>query len=137
MNYLEKWAGDLLSRQSRTLNEVVRVTGTRKAHLGPRLDFAQVTFAIAPASGFEVSIEVSNLDANRAHQAFIESAVFGFLDVAMLAEPYPYKNVRLHVLSAEFDPVSSNAMAFRLAGRDAGQKFLDAVRGGGTGAPQK
>lgn len=125
MNLLEKWMEDMLSRRSRVLEAPVRVEGIRKAHLGGYLQIGQVLFVIEPANGFEISIEIANLEAKPEYKSFIESAIFGFLDVVMLAEPYPFKDLKVRVVGAEFDPVSSSVISFRLAGRDAGKKFLE------------
>jgi hypothetical protein len=137
MNYLEKWTESLLLGRSQPLTRTVRVEGVRKAHLGPRMDFAQVEFVVESADGFEVSIEVQNLEVNLEQRSFIDSAILGFLDVVMLAEPFPLKNIKLRVVGADFDPVSSNSMAFRLAGREAARKLLDEIRPGARAAPSR
>lgn len=128
--YLERWARDAVSRQSLPLARSVHVEGVRIAHLGPRMESARVEFLLEPAQEFEVAVELPPLGAEQAH--FVESAIFGFLDVVLLAEPRPYKDMKLRVLGVDVDPVSSSLIAFRLAGRDAGRKFLDAVRNQST-----
>lgn len=128
MNYLEKWTKSLVSSRSLPLNRTVQVEGIRKAHLGPRMDFAQVSFVVEPADAFNAVVQVPNIEANVEHQRFVEWAIYGFLDVVMMTEPYPTKNITLTVVGAEIDPVSSNMVAFRLAGREAGRKFIEELR---------
>jgi hypothetical protein len=127
MKFLENWGESLIQSRSLALTKSVRVEGLRKAHLGPRMDFARVEFVVEPADEFSVAVEVPNLDVTAEQQTFLEWAMFGFLDVVMMTEPYPTKSIRLTVTSAEFDPVSSNMVAFRLAGRDAGRKFVEEI----------
>lgn len=125
MNYIEKWTENLLLSQAMTLSSTVHVEGIRKAHLGPRMEFGRVEFIIEPADGFDVSVEVANVDENTEYKWYIEWAIFGFLDVVMVGAPYPYKKLKLRVVGVEIDPIDSSQMAFRLAGRDAGRKFLE------------
>lgn len=126
--YLDRWARDAVSRQSLPLARAVHVEGVRQAHLGPRLESARVKFLLEPAKEFQVEVELPPPGGSPEQILFVESAIFGFLDVVLLAEARPYKDMKLRVLGAEVDPVNSNLIAFRLAGRDAGRKFLDAVR---------
>ncbi len=127
-SYLERWAHDAISRPSLSLARSVHVEGVRQAHLGPRMESARVQLLLEPAQEFQVAVELPSLNASPEQAHFVESAIFGFLDVVLHAEPRPYKDMKLRVLGVEVDPVSSSLIAFRLAGRDAGRKFLDALR---------
>lgn len=104
------------------------MVGVREAHLGPRMDCARVEFLLEPAEELDVVVQVVGVDASREKQQFIESAVHGFLDVVMLDTPYPINKMRVAVVGADFDPVNSNSVAFRLAGRDAAKKLLAEIR---------
>ena len=106
----------------------IRVEGVRKAHLGPRMDFAKVEFVVEPGEDLMVVFQVAGLEASREHLEFLEWAVYGFLDVVMLAGTYPMRKMKITVVGAEVDPIESSAMAFRLAGRDAGRGFLEEIR---------
>jgi hypothetical protein len=125
---LQNWVQSLVSAKSRLLTRTIRVEGVRKAHLGPRIDYARVEFLLEPAEDLDVVVQVVGIEVTREQQQFVESAIYGFLDVAMLAEPYPMKKMRVTVVGADFDPVSSNMIAFRLAGRDAAKKLLEEIR---------
>src|SRR5260221_14418826 len=85
MNYLEKWAHDLLTKQSQQLSASVRVEGVRQAHLGPRLEVAKIEFIVEPADQFDVSVELPPMVSDPNRQWFVDSAIFGFLDVVMTA----------------------------------------------------
>lgn len=126
--YLQRWAQSLFSAKSRRLTRSIRVEGLRKAHLGPRMDYARVQFLLEPAEDLDVVFQVASIEASREQQELMESAVYGFLDVVMMAEPHPVKKMRIVVIGADVDPVSSNIAAFRLAGRDAANKLLEEIR---------
>ena len=125
--YLAKWAGDLISGESRRLPKAFRVQGVREAHLGPRLEVARVELLAEPADDLNVVFDTSGLAPRPELPPFVESAVFGFLDVVLLAEPYPLRKMTLTVVDMEVDPVSSSVRAFRLAGREAGRRLLEAI----------
>lgn len=125
---MQKWARSLVAAKSRLLTRSARVEGVRKAHLGPRMDYARIEFLLEPSDELEVVVQVASIDASEEKQQLIQEAIYGFLDVVMMAEPYPVKKMRITVVGAEFDPVSSNLMAFRLAGRDAAKKLLDEMQ---------
>jgi hypothetical protein len=100
----------------------VIVTGERDHHLGPRWEFAKLTIVAEPAERFEIVNEVRmtpELEALR----FPEWAIYGVLDVLMVAGSAPLTGVRLTLKDAGWNPVDSSAMAFRQAGRDAGRKI--------------
>lgn len=128
MSYLERWATSILSRRSGTLTKAVRVDGVRKAHLGPRMEIARIGLLVEPAEAFEVVAGGPAIAPTCEHERFIEWAIFGFLDVVMVAEPDPIRSVKITVVDAEVDAVSSSMMAFRHAGRDAGRRFLEMRR---------
>ena len=124
MKDLEEWAADVLARRPRTLNAEIRVEGSRQAHLGPKLESARVEFVVEPAENFSTSIEVHGVSPHES--MFVRAAIIGFLDVVLLAEQ-PIRNIRLRVVAMEVDPIDSSVMAFRRAGRDAGEHLLQAV----------
>jgi translation elongation factor EF-G len=92
------------------------------------MESARVAFVVEPADDFEVVVAVPTMSQVPEYERFIDWSIFGFLDVVMLAEPYPIRNVRVTIVEVEVDPVSSSMMAFRHAGRDAGRKFLEMRR---------
>ena len=77
-----------------------------------------------PWSAFEVGRSFA-FEVKPEQEPFIDSFIFGFLDVLMTSEPFPIRNVKVTIQDATFDPIRANQMAFRLAGRDAGRKFLE------------
>src|SRR5689334_6507935 len=101
MSYLKKWADGLPSLYSRPARATRQVEGVRKAHLGPRLEIARVLFLVDPAEQFEVRVEVPSLEMSEENKSYVEGAVFGFLDVVMLAEPCAVRDIRLRLVELE------------------------------------
>lgn len=92
------------------------------------MEIARIQLLVEPSEAFEVIVAVPTIAPSSEHERFMEWAIFGFLDVVMVADPYPIKSVKVTVVDAEFDAVSSSMMAFRHAGRDAGRRFLEMRR---------
>ena len=127
MNYIEKWASDLVQRQSMPLRKVVRVEGVREKILGPRSDYAKIDVLCEPAEDFVVRFDLPNQQEAQEH-GYLDWAVLGMLDVLMTESTYPLRHVRLTIKGAEVDPIKSNQMAFRHAGRDAAKKVFVALK---------
>jgi hypothetical protein len=70
-------------------------------------------------------------------EGYLDWVVFGLLDVLMLSESAPLKNIRIILEKTEIDAVNSSCMAFRHAGRDAGRKLLQIVKDNALTAPSK
>ena len=128
MSYLERWIEGLLQRQSMDLPNAIRIDGTRDVHLGPRMEFAKFAAIVEPANTFEVVFQIRDPKLTSEQQATLDHAIFGFLDVVMTSAAYPLRNLRVRIISAEFDPINSSASAFRQAGRDAGGRLLDSLQ---------
>jgi len=70
---------------------------------------------VEPATSLEVRLSPELERANNV-QAFLQAALFGLLDVLLVTENYPLRNVRITFSHCEVDPVSSSQIAFRYAG---------------------
>jgi hypothetical protein len=126
-DYLNLWQQELLKLNSLTLKAKVTVIGERNKHFGPRWEMARIQITVEPAPNFEVHDEYpGNQEARQ--EGYLDWAIFGLLDVLMLAESAPLKNIRVILEKAELDPVNSSCTAFRHAGRDAGHKLLQIVK---------
>jgi hypothetical protein len=126
-DYLKLWQQELLKLNPLALKSKVTVTGERNKHLGPRWEIARIQITVEPAPDFEVvDVHPDNQEARK--EGYLDWAVFGLLDVLMLAESAPLKNIRIILEKAELDAVNSSCMAFRHAGRDAGRKLLQIAR---------
>ena len=128
MSFLNEWTSDVLTRMPRKLPRPVEVEGRRDVHLGPMLQIAHVRLLVEPADAFSVSIEVPGLDAMLDGASYARAAVLGFLDVVLVAEPLPLRNIRVRVIELTIDPVSSSVAAFHMAGRAAGKRLLETLR---------
>jgi hypothetical protein len=121
------WAQGLPRLNSLTLKSAINVTGERDKHLGPRWEFARITLRVQPASTFEVVDSVPE-DQELRREGYLDWAVFGLLDVLMLAEPFPLHKIQIVLERAEYHRVDSSPMAFRHAGRDAGRKIIESLK---------
>jgi hypothetical protein len=126
-DYLTLWNQELLKLKSFTMKSKLTVTGERNQHLGPRWDFAKVRISVEPASQFEV-IDAAVQDEEAQKARYVDWTIFGLLDVLLVTESAPLKNVRVTIENIESHPINSSQIAFRLAGRDAGRKVLESLR---------
>src|SRR5436305_1392053 len=113
INYLEMWARDLLSGRSLRLLTSIQVEGVCDRHLGPRIEYAWLALLIEPADTFEFLIRIGESDEGILQHGYLDYAVLGLLDVLMVTDPYPLKNVRVVVTGAKYDPINSSQVAFR------------------------
>ena len=127
--YLQLWPLELLKLSSLKIKSKITVVGERNQHLGPRWEYAKVQISIEPAPQFEV-IDAAPDDVEARKAGYLDWAVFGLLDVLMVAESAPLKNIRVIVENIEPHAVDSSQMAFRQAGRDAGRKIIETLREG-------
>lgn len=124
---LERWANDVMSRQSAAVAIAGSVEGVRDKPLGPRSDFARIMVTYDPSQSLIIECSAPNR-AELEAGGYLEFASFGLLDVLMTAGAYPLRNVRLIITEAEIHPMHANQMAFRWAGRDAAAKLLEAIK---------
>jgi hypothetical protein len=121
-DFLKLWANGLITVRPLPIAGRVTVTGERDAHLGPRWEFARIRVTVEPSAGFEV-VDAVKGSAEMRKFGFPDSAIFGLLDVLMVAGAAPLSSVRVILEQAEVDPVNTSASAFREAGRNAGRKI--------------
>lgn len=126
-DYLNLWHQELLQLGSLTVKSKITVTGERNQHLGPRWEFARLQVSVEAAPRFEV-IDAVPGKKESTHPNYLDWAVFGLLDVLMVAESAPLKNIRITLETLEDHAVDSSPMAFRHAGRDAGRKIIESFR---------
>lgn len=106
------------------LTEPLRVSGSVDIIVGPRSLTAAVILNLHDSqSGFDADLgewtsqgEVSD---------FAKAAIFGFMDVTMVSERQPFSGFHVSIADLKIDPVNSCIVAFRLAGREAGKRFLE------------
>ena len=114
-------------RMARTPSPPVVILGVQDKHLGPRMDYAQVSLRVEPAGCFEVVDRVDSNDPARGFD-FPEAFTKGVLEVLDARGPRP--PVRLVLERADHHAVDSSPHAFVEAGRDAGRKLLTLHDGG-------
>lgn len=134
IDYLRRWCERIAQAPSKSLTRVVIVEGVRDVHLGPKLEYARITLTISQSERLE--IVMGNRPDGESERAFLDAAILGFLDVVLVADLRPWRNLRVSVSDFHVDPVSSSVSAFQRAGRDAGVNFLKEVgevRAGASG----
>jgi hypothetical protein len=125
-DYLGLWAEGWLKRSSMLLSEPISVTGEREKHFGPKSEFAKVKMTVYPSSALEIiDASAESVELEKLGVGWPDSAIFGLLDVLMLAESNPLYKVRVVLETDAYHDVDSSWNAFRHAGRDAGRKILD------------
>lgn len=127
MNYLARWAQDICSQSFLVLREGVRVEGTGKedVHTGPSWRYAKVAVFAEPAQEFSVSFDLPPTDvAALQADGWLDEVIFGVLDVLTTSESCPILGIALHITKADYDPISSSRIAFRMAGRRAARDML-------------
>lgn len=110
-----------------SLRETLEIEGMRDAHLGPRWEFAKIRLRAEPCDHFEARVELGSKQPKFEREGYAESAILGVLDVLLVSGQAPLKNVRVTLIDGEDHEVDSSPNAFRMAGRDAGKKLLDAA----------
>ena len=114
-NYLQLWPQELLKLSSLTLKSKITVVGERNQHLGPRWESAKVQISVEPAPQFEV-IDTAPADVESRNAGYLDWAVFGLMDVLMVAESAPLKNICVRIaggLGGVHGDVDSSMLTFK------------------------
>ena len=125
-----RWFENILSTSALPMKSCVTITSEYDKHLGPTWQSAGLTVVVSQSEGFSFTNKVPMTD-DLAGAKFPEYAVFGFLDIIMVADQICSECIKLEFTEARFDTVNTTAMAFREAGRDAGRKLLHVLKIGG------
>jgi hypothetical protein len=131
IDHVREWADSLASLPSIRLLRTIEVVGERDKHVSPRWEYARVTFRLEPHDGLEVRIAPSTKLQQMEDVGYLSQAAFGLLDVLLTRPTAPVRCVLVTILDAEMSEVESSRHAFRMAGRDAGEKALKEL-GAGT-----
>jgi hypothetical protein len=139
--YLAQWFAELPALHRETIQTVIQVTGHCERPFGPKGDYARLHMSIEPATQFEISASAPEIKFRVKEQTkyspddfviekkelarFLDQAVFGLLDVMMPNEHGPKLEFGIVIEEIEYCPIDSSEMAFRIAGRDAGQKIIE------------
>ena len=125
-DYIKLWSEEFSQGSSLMLTSRISATGERNICLGPRIDFARIELSAEPAAHFEIVDGVAPSQELEQY-CYLDWAVFGVLDIFLLADPLPLTKVKLTLEKADLHPIHSSQMAFRYAGRDAARKILQAT----------
>lgn len=126
-DYLSLWLGGLKDLGSIDLSSAINVTGLFDTYLGHAHQYAKVEVRLEPAQNFEVFTDNAISD-ELMRSGYFDWAVFGLLDALVLHGSFSITNARIIIEGADYDRIDCSAMAFRLAGRDAGYKILTEIK---------
>ena len=124
-DYLTLWGGEQPNSDSRILQTPITVIG--ECFSASRSEFAKAELTAYPADNFDVvdsTSERSELEGLAID--WPDPLIFGLLDVLMRAEPSPLKNIRIVLQCVWYHDIDSTRNAFRMAGRDAGRRIIEA-----------
>lgn len=126
---LSEWTADRPRCRREPLRAVVRVAGRFERITSKRL-FGAIVVVAEPAAELSVEFEL-NTDQMRRQEGygkhgFLGPVAFGLLDVLLIEMPYDILGARLRVVDLAEHPVDSVPFAYRMAGRDAARRILDA-----------
>jgi translation elongation factor EF-G len=127
-DYLSLWAEGLPNQHSRLLSAPISVLGKRAKQLGPKGEFAKVQLTVHPSDSFEVIDRVAERsELEKLGVGWPDCVIFGLLDVLMFTKSGPLFKVCVVLEEVWYHEVDSSWQAFRHAGRDAGQKIIEAI----------
>lgn len=122
------WARDVTNSQQLSLTRPIRVTGIRDKHLGPRWEKARIHVLAEPAAEWSVAVGLTDSQKAKMEQDdWIRHALLGILDVLITRPPLPLTKLRVRLVDVEWDDIHSSRNAFRMAGRDAGEKIIEEI----------
>ncbi len=119
------WRDSLLDVGVVGFSGVVEASGAYTGPIGSRPAYAKVTLRFERASDFQV--DASSIGNDPRVQSYVQSAVFGALDILMTTHVYAISKVKITVIEINDDEVRSTPRAFRLAGREATRNALKGV----------
>ncbi|MGE5265210.1 MAG: hypothetical protein ACM3S0_17665 [Acidobacteriota bacterium] len=123
-DYVQLWCNNLLSRSSYTVSQQFETWGECNKHVGPSYWYAKVNITLGPSPDLQVIDNMEKVKSDRLNQAgWFDQIVYGVLDVMLTDFSAPCKTFRLTILDVQIHDVDSNAIAFRLAGKDAARKI--------------
>jgi hypothetical protein len=126
-DYLALWGGEIPTGRIQALLTQVTVVGEQIS--ATKSEFAKVWLTVRPSNTFDVVDAVSEKDElEKLSVEWPDPVVFGLLDVLTNAKPGPLISLSVILEDIWYHEVDTSKNALRGAGRDAGQKILEAIR---------
>ncbi len=126
-DYVSLWLDGLPKRKSKTICAPIKVSGKFGAYLVYGFQRAEIELEVEPSSSFEV-VDALHRNEEVWDNGLMDGAIFGLLDVLMVADSEPICDIRVVLMDVDYDRIECSPRAFRLAGRDAGQKIIESMR---------
>ena len=121
------WGGEIPTGRIQALPTQVTVVGEQISTT--KSEFAKIRLTVRPSSTFDVVDAVNERDElEKLSVEWPDPVVFGLLDVLTNAKPGPLISLSVILEDIWYHEVDTSKNALRSAGRDAGQKILEAIR---------
>jgi len=134
-DYLSFWHEGSKEISGSSLEFPISVTGEFNRYLVYAVQSVRIEMRVEPAPALEVIVPADLADDLRRYE-YLDYAVFGLLDVLTVSGKLSVNKMRVVFGAVEYDQIENSPMAFRLAGRDAGQKILEQFNKRCEGQPQ-
>jgi hypothetical protein len=133
-DYVALWLDGRQRPQHRTINAPISVSAKFNEYLVYGFQRVEIELEVEPSSSFEV-VDALQRNEEVRENGFLDWAILGLLDVLMVADPEPICNLRVVLKDMDYDHIESSQMAFRMAGRIAGQQIVSALSKDRNSAP--
>jgi hypothetical protein len=119
------WLKKFEDLPSVTIHSKKHIEGVCKMVTGARSLFGIVGITLSPSEELVFETSLKEEVRNRCEdEKWIEHICLGVLDVMLTGPPTPINHFRCVIDKIEYHEIDSSKQAFRLAARDATQKFL-------------
>lgn len=123
-DYVQRWIRHAQRARVGAITKCISVHGVCSMMGGAGWMRASGHIVVSPSTSFEI---VGDSDLETLHEAsrYFEFFVFGLLDVILLGNTLTLETMKITVTELKVDERDSSGYAFRYAGRDAAERFLE------------
>jgi hypothetical protein len=124
--YFTEWFHNVMERPDIVLSQSISVRGECRRHTGPSYWYAAVTLIVEPGAQLQVEdMLAADLSQRIRELGWYDQIVFGVLDVFLTRPIEPIRAFKLTISDIEINEIESNAMALRIAARNAAENVLE------------
>lgn len=126
-DYVALWLDGRPRQNPRTISVPIKASGKFDGYLVYAIQRAEIDLEVEPSSSFEV-VDALHRNEEVWDNGLMDGAIFGLLDVLMVADSESICDIRVVLKDVNYDRIECSPKAFRLAGRDAGQKIIESMK---------
>jgi len=130
-DHIQRWFDTLRERRRDSVPRRIEVIGQVNNHGDPNWTKVVARIVVEPADTFEFVNEVPD-QGEWSQLPYDDRLVTGLLSVLITAQYSPILNVRVSLKELKIDPIEAALAHFEMAGRDAGQKVIEAMKSNGN-----